>query len=182
MGGVAAGGEGHLPLGYPGRAPLRLRSRRGEKQLATQRAFRGDRAFAGERYRETDSDYIRDKLEVHGRPSLLGLWRRPSQTAEPCRTRGQSQPSRVEQSAGGRVRFVSCPGSQSQAGRERLIGARVLKEIVERLSFLDSVGVGYLTLVRSAGTLSGGEAQRIRLATQIGSSLVGFCTSWTNRP
>ena len=49
----------------------------------------------------------------------------------------------------------------------------MLKEIRERLSFLDSVGVGYLILHRSAGTLSGGEAQRIRLATQIGSSLVG---------
>jgi excinuclease ABC subunit A len=57
--------------------------------------------------------------------------------------------------------------------RERLIGSRVLKEVKERLSFLESVGVGYLTLHRSAGTLSGGEAQRIRLATQIGSSLVG---------
>ena len=57
--------------------------------------------------------------------------------------------------------------------RERLIGARVLKEIRERLVFLESVGVGYLSLHRSAGTLSGGEAQRIRLATQIGSSLVG---------
>jgi excinuclease ABC subunit A len=57
--------------------------------------------------------------------------------------------------------------------REQLIGARVLKEIRERLTFLESVGVGYLSLDRSAGTLSGGEAQRIRLATQIGSSLVG---------
>ena len=49
----------------------------------------------------------------------------------------------------------------------------MLKEIRERLSFLDSVGVGYLNLHRTAATLSGGEAQRIRLATQIGSSLVG---------
>ena len=49
----------------------------------------------------------------------------------------------------------------------------MLKEIRERLTFLESVGVGYLSLHRSAGTLSGGEAQRIRLATQIGSSLVG---------
>ena len=48
-----------------------------------------------------------------------------------------------------------------------------MKEIVERLQFLDAVGVGYLTLERAAATLSGGEAQRIRLATQIGSSLVG---------
>ena len=57
--------------------------------------------------------------------------------------------------------------------RETLIGARVLKEVGERLAFLESVGVGYLSLHRSAGSLSGGEAQRIRLATQIGSSLVG---------
>src|SRR5205809_4017510 len=56
---------------------------------------------------------------------------------------------------------------------ERLIGARIIKEIRERLSFLDNVGVGYLTLDRAALTLSGGEAQRLRLATQIGSQLVG---------
>ena len=57
--------------------------------------------------------------------------------------------------------------------RERLIGDRIIKEINERLGFLKSVGLEYLTLSRAAGTLSGGESQRIRLATQIGSSLVG---------
>jgi excinuclease ABC subunit A len=57
--------------------------------------------------------------------------------------------------------------------RERLIADRILKEIRERLGFLNEVGVDYLSLARSANTLSGGEAQRIRLATQIGSSLVG---------
>lgn len=57
--------------------------------------------------------------------------------------------------------------------REHLISDRILKEIKERLHFLNEVGVGYLSLSRSAQTLSGGEAQRIRLATQIGSSLVG---------
>lgn len=57
--------------------------------------------------------------------------------------------------------------------RDALIGERILKEIKERLNFLKSVGLDYLTLSRSAGTLSGGESQRIRLATQIGSSLMG---------
>ncbi|ADU21001.1 excinuclease ABC subunit UvrA [Ruminococcus albus] len=57
--------------------------------------------------------------------------------------------------------------------REKLIGERIIKEIKDRLGFLASVGLEYLTLSRSAGTLSGGESQRIRLATQIGSSLVG---------
>ncbi len=57
--------------------------------------------------------------------------------------------------------------------REKIIGEQVLKEINERLNFLDNVGLEYLTMSRMAGTLSGGESQRIRLATQIGSSLVG---------
>ena len=57
--------------------------------------------------------------------------------------------------------------------REKFIGEQILKEINARLSFLNNVGLDYLTLSRSAGTLSGGEAQRIRLATQIGSGLVG---------
>ena len=57
--------------------------------------------------------------------------------------------------------------------RERMIAKAILKEITERLGFLQSVGLEYLTLSRASGTLSGGESQRIRLATQIGSSLMG---------
>ncbi len=57
--------------------------------------------------------------------------------------------------------------------KQRMIGAQILKEIVSRLEFLESVGLGYLSLSRSSATLSGGESQRIRLATQIGSSLMG---------
>ena len=57
--------------------------------------------------------------------------------------------------------------------REYLVSGRIIREILERLRFLDDVGVGYLSLDRSAATLSGGEGQRIRLATQIGAKLVG---------
>ena len=59
--------------------------------------------------------------------------------------------------------------------RDRIIGARILKEIIARVGFLKEVGLEYLTLARATGSLSGGEAQRIRLATQIGSGLVGVC-------
>src|SRR5438445_548033 len=58
-------------------------------------------------------------------------------------------------------------------GREEIIAGRIVHEIVERLQFLDAVGLGYISLARSAATLSGGEGQRIRLATQIGSKLRG---------
>src|SRR5207248_2761688 len=74
------------------------------------------------------------------------------------------------QSVDSAIRFV---GALELSDTERAIGARILKEINERLSFLENVGVGYLSLDRSANTLAGGEAQRIRLATQIGSSLMG---------
>src|SRR5690625_7783789 len=57
--------------------------------------------------------------------------------------------------------------------KEKLIANFILKEIEDRLTFLEGVGLNYLTLARSSGTLSGGEAQRIRLATQIGSALTG---------
>jgi len=70
-------------------------------------------------------------------------------------------------------RSVEVAGKIQLNARERLIAGRVLHEISERLQFLDAVGLGYISLDRSAATLSGGEGQRIRLATQIGSKLRG---------
>ncbi|HEY5527874.1 MAG TPA: excinuclease ABC subunit UvrA, partial [Thermoleophilia bacterium] len=124
------------------------------------------------RYRETDSDYIREKIEEY-------MAERPCPACHGARLKPQTLAVRVgglnihELSllpVMGTTRFLD---ELELSNREQLIGARVLKEIRERLSFLESVGVGYLSLSRSAGSLSGGEAQRIRLATQIGSSLVG---------
>ena len=124
------------------------------------------------RYRETDSDYMRHKIEEY-------MAERPCTACNGARLRPPSLAVRVgglniyELSllpVTGTMRFLD---DMELGARERLIGGRVLKEIRERLSFLESVGVGYLSLHRGASTLSGGEAQRIRLATQIGSSLVG---------
>ncbi|MFP4522507.1 MAG: excinuclease ABC subunit UvrA [Fibrobacterota bacterium] len=71
------------------------------------------------------------------------------------------------------VKCIDFFNSLNLSGSEKKIASQIIKEIKERLLFLNDVGIGYLTLDRSAGTLSGGEAQRIRLATQIGSQLVG---------
>jgi excinuclease ABC subunit A len=124
------------------------------------------------RYRETDSEYIREKIEEY-------MADRPCPACSGARLKPQTLAVKVgglniyELSQLPVTRTVDFLDALELSEREKLIGARVLKEIRERLSFLVAVGVGYLSLHRSAGTLSGGEAQRIRLATQIGSSLVG---------
>ncbi len=124
------------------------------------------------RYRETDSEYIREKIEQYMAdrpcPACHGARLKPSTLA--VTVGGLSIYELSLLSVAGAVRFLD---ELELSRREELIGSRVLKEIRERLTFLESVGVGYLSLHRSAGSLSGGEAQRIRLATQIGSSLVG---------
>ncbi|OFW56521.1 MAG: excinuclease ABC subunit A [Actinobacteria bacterium RBG_16_64_13] len=124
------------------------------------------------RYRETDSDYMRGKIEEYMAdrpcPVCAGARLKPSTLA--VRIGGLNIYELSLLPVTGAIRFLD---EVELSQRERLIGSRVLKEIRERLIFLESVGVGYLSLHRNAGTLSGGEAQRIRLATQIGSSLVG---------
>jgi excinuclease ABC subunit A len=104
---------------------------------------------------------------------------RPCATCHGERLKAQSLAVRV---AGRAIAdYVNLPISEALrvfenlqlSGREALVAERILREIQERLRFLDNVGVGYLTLGRSAASLSGGEGQRIRLATQIGSNLTG---------
>jgi len=135
-------------------------------------AFEGIVPNLERRYRETDSDYMREKIEEFMAdrpcPACNGARLKPSTLA--VRIGGLNIHELSLLSVTKAIRFLD---DLELTERERLIGTRILKEIRERLTFLEAVGVGYLSLQRSAGTLSGGEAQRIRLATQIGSSLVG---------
>jgi excinuclease ABC subunit A len=126
------------------------------------------------RYRETDSDFSREKIEEY-------MTLRPCPECKGARLRPESRAVRITETAIHEFTALSARRAltwvRELAGQiseqEQRIARLVLREIEERLQFLDNVGIGYLTLERAASTLSGGEAQRIRLATQIGSSLVG---------
>ena len=135
------------------------------------------------RFRETDSDWIRGEIERYmaARPcqTCHGKRLRPEALAVQVTGRGimdvSGMPVTLALDWGGQL--ASADGGNSASAplspRERVIAEPILKEIVARLKFLEDIGLGYLTLDRSARTLSGGEAQRIRLATQIGSGLTG---------
>jgi excinuclease ABC subunit A len=124
------------------------------------------------RYAESDSDAQRERLEQYMREvpcrSCKGARLKPESLAV---TVGGS--NIYELTARSIVDIVETLDHLELGDREHLIADRLLKEIRARLQFLLDVGLGYLTLARSSGSLAGGEAQRIRLATQIGSALVG---------
>jgi excinuclease ABC subunit A len=124
------------------------------------------------RYRDTDSEFTRERIEEY-------MTLRPCPECQGARLRPESRAVLVGDtaihdfaglSARRALRWLE---SLELTEHDRRIARLVLREIQERLQFLDNVGVGYLSMDRAASTLSGGEAQRIRLATQIGSSLVG---------
>ena len=129
------------------------------------------------RYRETDSDYIRSEIEKYMAenpcPACGGARLKPESLAVTLDGKNISEVTRS--SIGEALDWVDrLRGPDSPlTERERTIANQILKEIHARLTFLSDVGVDYLTLDRRTGTLAGGEAQRIRLATQIGSSLMG---------
>jgi excinuclease ABC subunit A len=124
------------------------------------------------RYKETDSDWSREKIEEY-------MTMRPCPECKGARLRPESRAVQVGGMAINEFARLSARRSLEWIGAlelsetDRAIAKLILREIEERLRFLDNVGVGYLSMERAAATLSGGEAQRIRLATQIGSSLVG---------
>ena len=124
------------------------------------------------RYRETESELAREKIEEY-------MTLRPCPDCKGARLRPESRAVLIEGTAIYEFTALSARRALEWVDELELsehdqrISRLVLREISERLRFLDNVGVGYLSMNRAASTLSGGEAQRIRLATQIGSSLVG---------
>ncbi|HSB38075.1 MAG TPA: excinuclease ABC subunit UvrA [Gaiellaceae bacterium] len=135
-------------------------------------AFEGIVASLERRYKETDSSQQRERIEEYMSfrpcPVCGGARLKPEVLAVTVGAKNIHEFTRM--SVQRSIEFVD---GLELTETEQLIGERILKEIRERLTFLENVGVGYLQLDRAAATLSGGEAQRLRLATQIGSQLVG---------
>ncbi|MCW2658205.1 MAG: excinuclease subunit [Jatrophihabitans sp.] len=135
-------------------------------------AYEGVVPWIERRYAETDSDYSREKYEGFMRevpcPACQGTRLKPEILAVTIEGRTIAEVSAL--SIGHAAEWL---GNLSLNDRDAMIGERVLKEINARLGFLVDVGLHYLSLDRASATLAGGEAQRIRLATQIGSGLVG---------
>ncbi|MBJ7332129.1 MAG: excinuclease ABC subunit UvrA [Solirubrobacteraceae bacterium] len=153
------------------RVQVVYRNRHGRRRTYST-AFEGIVNNLERRYRETESDGSREKIEEY-------MSVRPCPECHGARLRPESRSVRV----GGMPIHEFCGLSVRRAlawleevelsETERHIARLIFREIEERLNFLENVGIGYLSMDRAAATLSGGEAQRIRLATQIGSALVG---------
>ncbi len=151
---------------------IRFHADRGGQRFFYTKPFEGVINQLDRRYRETDSAALRNELERY-----ISLTECPA-----CRGTRLKKESLAVKIGGKNINDVCCLSIGESMDffdnveltvQERLIAERIMKEIRERLRFLLDVGLTYLSLDRSAATLSGGEAQRIRLATQIGSGLVG---------
>jgi excinuclease ABC subunit A len=153
------------------RVYVQYRNRMGRKR-SYMLAFEGIVPSLERRYRDTDSSHQRERIEEYMSfrpcPECKGARLKPEVLAV---TVGEKSIHDFTQLSV--TRALEFLDGLDLTETERLIGARIIKEIRERLTFLDNVGVGYLDLDRASATLSGGEAQRLRLATQIGSQLVG---------
>jgi len=152
-----------------GTTPVQLSFGAGRK---VSRPFDGVLKLLARRYRETESELRREELRTYQSD-------RPCETCNGARLKREAQFVKIGGRSIAEVTALSITAAlaffeQLELTPQQLaIGRLILKEISERLGFLANVGLTYLTLDRAAGTLSGGEGQRIRLATQIGSSLVG---------
>ncbi|MBN2644518.1 MAG: excinuclease ABC subunit UvrA [Desulfuromonadaceae bacterium] len=155
-----------------GEEEIRFYYDQGERRHFYHKTFEGVIPNLERRYRESESDTLREKLEefmdMMPCPSCRGARLRPEALHVKVADRNIHEVG--DFSIGQAVNFFD---QLELSTKEAEIARRILKEIRERLGFLSQVGLDYLTLNRSAGSLSGGEGQRIRLATQIGSSLMG---------
>jgi excinuclease ABC subunit A len=153
------------------RHDVSYRSRYGKRRHYTVR-FGGIVGELERRHRNTDSDHTRERIEqtmsLRPCPACGGARLRPESLA--VTVGGLSIYEYTCFSARAALEWIE---ALELTDTERAIARLIVREIAERLRFLEAVGIGYLSLERAASTLSGGEAQRIRLATQIGSSLVG---------
>jgi excinuclease ABC subunit A len=156
--------------------PVHYSSREG-RESTYDTSFEGVIGNLERRYQETSSEYVRGKIQEYmtERPCPVCKGMRLRQEALAVLIDGKNIVEITTQPVQDTLKWVRLLHKKggSLSGRNLKIADRVLKEIKDRLGFLVDVGLEYLTLNRSAGTLSGGEAQRIRLATQIGSRLMG---------
>ena len=157
--------------GHDSQVHVRYKNRYG-RERAYYASYEGVVPFLERRHAETDSDFSREKYEGYMRevpcPACGGARLKPEVLA--VTLGGKSIAEVSSYSIGDASVFLR---SLDLTERERLIAERVLKEVHARLGFLVDVGLDYLSLDRPAATLAGGEAQRIRLASQIGSGLTG---------
>jgi excinuclease ABC subunit A len=144
----------------------------GSRRYEYRRPFEGVIPNLERRYKETDSEWVHEELGrfMNMRPCATCGGARLKPEALAVRLHSKSVIEVTGMSVKEALAFFS---GLALTPQERHIAQRLLKEIIERLGFMTNVGLDYLTLDRTAASLSGGEAQRIRLATQIGSSLVG---------
>ncbi len=162
----------NILLNGSGREKVRFFFDQGEHRHHYEKAFEGVLPNLERRYRETDSDAVRENLEkfmsIIPCPTCEGARLRPEALHVQVATKNIQQVCAMSiADATAFFKDLELPPKQATIAR------RILKEVRDRLGFLSHVGLNYLSLDRASGTLSGGEGQRIRLATQIGSSLMG---------
>ncbi|MEU8738480.1 excinuclease ABC subunit UvrA [Streptomyces halstedii] len=161
-----------LLYGHKIQTEVRYRNRYGRERAYTTPSFEGAVQFVKRRHSEAESDSSRERFEGYMRevpcPSCEGTRLKPIVLAVTVMEKSIADVAAMSISE-----CAEFLGRLRLNARDKKIAERVLKEVNERLRFLVDVGLDYLSLNRAAGTLSGGEAQRIRLATQIGSGLVG---------